>query len=68
MSKKQILSIVLKIVVGIACAVGAAFGISVLASCSAYKNADASGRTSIVTVDTTVVNHSAGFSVSIKRK
>lgn len=68
MNKKEILSIVLKIVVGIAVAVGAAFGISVMSSCSAYKNAVASGRTSIVTVDTTLVNHSAGFSISIKRK
>ena len=68
MSKKEILSIVLKIVVGIACAVGAAFGISVLSSCSTYKYADANGKTTIVTVDTTNINHSAGFSISIKKK
>lgn len=68
MKKKEILSLVLKLVVGIACAVGAVFGISVLSSCSAYKNADASGHTTIVTVDTTSVNHSAGFSVSIKKR
>lgn len=68
MKKKEILSLVLKLVVGIACAVGAVFGISVLSSCSAYKQAAASGRTSIVTIDTTNVNHSAGFSVSIKKR
>lgn len=68
MKKKEILSVVLKLIVGIACAVGAAFGISVLSSCSAYKTADASGHTSIVTVDSTFVNHSAGFSVSIKKR
>ena len=68
MNKKQILSIVLKLVVGIAAAVGAAFGISVMSSCSAYKYSDANGKTTIVTVDTTNINHSAGFSISIKKK
>ena len=68
MSKKEILSIVLKIIVGVAVAVGAAFGISVMSSCSAYKYADAKGKTTIVTVDTTNINHSAGFSISIKKK
>lgn len=68
MSKKEILSIVLKIIVGVAVAVGAAFGLSVMSSCSAYKSADASGHTTIVTVDSTFVNHSAGFSVSIKKR
>lgn len=67
MSKKQILSIVLKLVVYLALAVATVFGISVLSSCSAYKNADAAGHTTIVTVDTTNINHSAGFSVSIKK-
>lgn len=68
MNKKEIMSVVLKLIVGIACAVGAVFGISVLSSCSAYKLADASGHTTIVTVDSTNVNHSAGFSVSIKKR
>lgn len=68
MSKKEILSIVLKIIAGLAVAVGAAFGISVMSSCSAYKYADAQGKTTIVTVDTTNINHSAGFSISIKKK
>lgn len=68
MIKKDILYIVLKIVVGIACAVGAAFGISVMSSCSSYKTSEASGKTTIVTVDTTNINHSAGFSISIKKK
>lgn len=68
MSKKQILTLVLKLVVAVACAVAAVFGISVMSSCSAYKNAEASGHTTIVTVDSTNVNHSAGFSVSIKKR
>ena len=67
MSKKEILSIVLKIIVGVAVAVGAAFGISVMSSCSAYKQADAQGHTSIVTIDTTNISHSAGFSIKIKK-
>lgn len=67
MSKKQILTLVLKVVVSVAVAVGAAFGISVMASCSAYKNVDAQGHTSIVTVDTTNVSHSSGFSINIKK-
>lgn len=67
MSKKQILSLVLKVVVAIAVAVGAVFGISVMSSCTSYKYADANGKTSIVTVDTTVINHTAGFNISIKK-
>lgn len=68
MSKKQILSIVLKLVAAIAVAVGSVFGITVMSSCSSYKYADAKGKTTIVTVDTTNINHSAGFSISIKKK
>ena len=67
MKKKEILSLVLKLIVGIACAVGAVFGISVLSSCSAYKHSDAYGHTSIVTVDTTNISHSAGFGIKIKK-
>lgn len=67
MKKKEILYLVLKLVVAIACAVGAVFGISVMSSCSAYKQSVAQGRTSIVTVDTTTVSHSAGFSIKIKK-
>lgn len=67
MKKKEILTIVLQLIVGIACAVGAVFGITVLSSCSAYKQADAHGHTSIVTVDTTNISHSAGFSIKIKK-
>lgn len=67
MSKKEILSVVLKIIVGVAVAIGTALGISVMSSCSAYKQADAYGRTSIVTVDTTNISHSSGFSIKIKK-
>lgn len=67
MTKKEVLSIVLKIIAGVVVAVGAAFGISVMSSCSAYKNADATGHTTIVTIDSTKVNHSAGFSVKIRK-
>ena len=68
MSKKEVLTIVLKLVAAIAVAVGAVFGITVMSSCSSYKYADANGKTTIVTVDTTNINHSSGFSISIKKK
>ena len=67
MTKKEVLSIVLKLVVAIAVAVGAVFGITVMSSCSAYKDSNAIGHTTIVTVDSTSVNHSAGFSVKIRK-
>ena len=67
-TKKNLLTVVLRTIFALITAVGAVYGITLLSSCSAYKTADAVGRTSIVTVDTTVVNHLAGFSVSIKRK
>lgn len=68
MDKKKVLEIVLKIVIGVAMVVASAFGISTLTSCSAYKNMNSVGKTTIVTVDTTNVDHNAGFSLSIKRK
>lgn len=68
MTKKEIIAIVLKSIVAVCGIVGAAFGIFTLTSCNAYKNAAATGRTSIVTVDSTTIDHSSGFSVEIKRK
>lgn len=68
MSKKEIIAFVLKIVVAICVAVGAVIGVNVLSSCSAYKNASAFGRTTVVTVDTTNIDHSAGFSLEIKKR
>lgn len=67
MTKKDVLTLVLKLIVGVAVAVGAVFGISVMSSCSAYKQADTQGHTSIITVDSTSINHSAGFSFKIKK-
>lgn len=67
MDKKQILTLVLKVVVAIAVAVGTVFGISVMSSCTAYKHTAAQGRTTVVTVDTTNIDHSAGFSIKIKK-
>lgn len=67
-SKKNILTVVLRTIFALITSVGAVYGITLLSSCSAYKTADASGHTTIVTVDSTSVNHSAGFSVSIKKR
>lgn len=57
MSKKDILILVLKIVIyGCTLALGV-LGVSAMASCSASRDVDIVGKTTIVTTDTTLIHH-----------
>ena len=57
MSKKDILILVLKIVIyGCTLALGV-LGVSAFASCSASRDVDVVGKTTIVTTDTTYIHH-----------
>lgn len=55
--KKEIIKIIIKVALYALGLIAAYFGVSTMTSCSTLHNVDASGRTTIVTVDTTIVKH-----------
>lgn len=55
--KKEIIQIILKVALYALGLIAAYFGVSTMTSCSTSHNVVASGRTTIVTVDTTIVEH-----------
>lgn len=65
--KKEIIKIIIKVALYALGLIAAYFGVSTMTSCSTSHNIDASGRTTIVTVDTTYVKH-GGFIRSKKIK
>lgn len=54
---KEICKIVIKVLIYALTLIGSVFGISALTSCSASHSIDGSGKTTIVTVDTTYIFH-----------
>lgn len=58
--EKEIIKIIIKVALYALGLIAAYFGVSAMASCSTSHNVDASGRTTIVSVDTTIVKHN-GF-------
>jgi hypothetical protein len=58
--KKEIVQIIIKVAVYALGLIAAYFGVTSLTSCSTSHIVDASGRTTIVTNDTTIVKHN-GF-------
>ena len=57
MNKKDICIIILKVVIYACTLVLGVLGVSAITSCSASRNVDVVGKTTIVTVDTTHINH-----------
>lgn len=55
--KKDIIKIIIKVALYALGLIAAYFGVSTMTSCSTYHNVVASGRTTIVSVDTTIVEH-----------
>ena len=55
--KKDIVKIIIKVALYALGLIAAYFGVSTMTSCSSSHNVVASGRTTIVTVDTTIVKH-----------
>lgn len=53
--KKEIVQIIIKVALYALGLIAAYFGVSTMTSCSTSQNVVASGRTTIVTVDTTIV-------------
>lgn len=55
--KKEIIKIIIKVALYALGLIAAYFGVSTMTSCSTSRNVVASGCTTIVTVDTTIVKH-----------
>lgn len=55
--KKEIIKIIIKVALYALGLIAAYFGVSTMTSCSTSHNVDASGRTTIISVDTTIVKH-----------
>lgn len=58
--KHEVFKIIIKVALYALGLIAAYFGVSTMTSCSTSHNVVASGRTTIVSVDTTIVKHS-GF-------
>lgn len=58
--KKEIVKIIIKVALYALGLIAAYFGVSTMTSCSTSHNVVSRGRATIVTVDTTIVNHN-GF-------
>lgn len=58
--KKEILKIIIKVALYALGLIAAYFGVSTMTSCSTSHNVAVSGRTTIVSADTTIVKHN-GF-------
>lgn len=56
--KKEIFKIIIKVALYALGLIAAYFGVSTMTSCSTSHSVAASGRTTIVTVDSTIVKHS----------
>lgn len=55
---KEVIKIVIKFLIFLLSLVGSALGISALSSCSLSRHTEGSGKTTIVTTDTTYIYHS----------
>lgn len=55
--KKDIIKIIIQVALYALSLIAAYFGVSAMTSCSTSHIVDVSGRTTIVTVDTTIVKH-----------
>lgn len=55
--KKEIIQIILKVAIYALGLIAAYFGVTSLASCSTSRNVSVRGRTTVISVDTTIVKH-----------
>ena len=55
--KKEILKIVIKVLIYALGLIGSCLGISALTSCTALHSVEGSGKTTVVTTDTTYIYH-----------
>lgn len=57
MDRKDIFIIVLKVIIYTCTAILAVLGVSAMTSCSTSRDVDIYGKTTIVAIDTTYINH-----------
>lgn len=55
--KKEILQIVIKVLIYTLGLIGAYLGVTSLSSCTFSRSSVASGRATIITIDTTIIKH-----------
>lgn len=61
MDKKEIIKIIVKVIIYALGLIASALGITALASCSSSHSIDGSGKTTIVTTDTTFIYHAGSL-------
>lgn len=59
--KKEIFKIVIKVLIYALGLIGSYLGISALTSCSTSRTVDCHGKATILTQDTTIIEHSSDF-------
>ena len=64
MDKKELLKIIIKVLIYALGLLGTFFGVSAVTSCTVQRTSEHVGKAVIVTVDTTVVNHSGKLRLS----
>ncbi len=60
---KEVFKFIVKVLIYALGLIASALGISALASCSVSHNVDGSGKTTIVTTDTTYIYHSGALKI-----
>lgn len=58
---KGVIKIIIKALIYILGLIASYYGVSSLTSCSVARSSDIEGRAVIVTIDTTVINHTGSF-------
>lgn len=56
-NKKEWLKIFIKVLIYALGLIGAYLGVNAMTSCTIARDANSNGKTTIVTVDTTIINH-----------
>lgn len=66
MDKKIIFKFVIKVLLYALTLIASYFGVSSLASCTAYRSVDSVGRSRIVFADTTYISHKGCYNLKFK--
>ena len=66
MDKKELIKIVIKVLIYALGLLGAYFGVTSLSSCTIQRDVEIRGRATILTTDTTYVEHEGTFELKTK--
>lgn len=59
--KKEVLKIIIKVLIYALGLIGSAIGISALSSCSSSRAVECHGKTTVLILDTTTIEHSSNY-------